>query len=331
MIRLEDLDYVLPPERIAQTPTRPRDAAALLILDRRTGEIEEARFRDLVGRVGSDDLLVVNDTRVVPARIRGKKATGGGAEALLLERLPDGTWMALLRTRGRLRPGIQISFGDVEAEVEAVLEDGRCRLRLESEEPDMLLDRLGEAPLPPYIRRPRSRKEDLDDYQSIFARVPGAVAAPTASLHFTAEMAARLRLATVTLHVGPGTFRPLRSARVQEHQLEPEWYSVPAETARAIEATRARGGRVIAVGTTVVRTLETTGGRAGSGTTDLFIHPGYTFRSVDSLLTNFHLPRSTLLALVMAFAGVEAIQRAYAYAIEHGLRFYSYGDAMWIQ
>jgi S-adenosylmethionine:tRNA ribosyltransferase-isomerase len=331
VIRLEDLDYTLPPGRIAQAPARPRDAAALLILDRRTDTIDHARFGDLATRVQPDDLLVVNDTRVVPARIRGRKATGGRAEALLLERLPDGEWMALLRTRGRLRPGIRISFGEVDAEVKAVSEDGRCRLRFRGEDPSSLLDRLGEAPLPPYIRRPDPRKEDLEDYQSIFARVPGAVAAPTASLHFTDEIAAKLRLATVTLHVGPGTFRPLRSARVEEHHLEPEWYSVPEETARAIEATRARGGRVIAVGTTVVRTLETTGGRAGNGLTDLFIYPGYAFRTVDSLVTNFHLPRSTLLALVMAFTGVEATQRAYAYAIEHGLRFYSYGDAMWIQ
>jgi S-adenosylmethionine:tRNA ribosyltransferase-isomerase len=331
VIRLEDLDYALPPGRIAQAPARPRDSAALLILDRRTDTIDHARFGDLVDRVQPEDLLVVNDTRVVPARIRGRKATGGRAEALLLERLPNGDWMALLRTRGRLRPGIQISFGEVDAEVKAVSEDGRCQLRFRGEEPASLLDRLGEAPLPPYIRRPDPRKEDLEDYQSIFARVPGAVAAPTASLHFTDEMAAKLRLATVTLHVGPGTFRPLRSARVEEHHLEPEWYSVPEETARAIEATRARRGRVIAVGTTVVRTLEATGGRAGSGWTDLFIVPGYGFRTVDSLVTNFHLPRSTLLALVMAFAGVDATRRAYAYAIEHGLRFYSYGDAMWIQ
>lgn len=196
---------------------------------------------------------------------------------------------------------------------------------------ERLLERLGEAPLPGYIRRPEPRKEDLEDYQTVFARSPGAVAAPTASLHFTNEMAARLRPVTVTLHVGPGTFRPIRAARIEDHRLDSEWYSVPQETAQAIEATRARGGRVIAVGTTVIRTLETTGGRAGSGSTDLLIYPGYRFRVVDSLVTNFHLPRSSLLALVMAFAGVESTRSAYAYAIEHGLRFYSYGDAMWIE
>jgi S-adenosylmethionine:tRNA ribosyltransferase-isomerase len=204
-------------------------------------------------------------------------------------------------------------------------------LRFDQAAEDALLERLGEAPLPPYIRRPEPRKSDLADYQTVFARVPGAVAAPTASLHFTAELAARLRIVPLTLHVGPGTFRPLRSERLEEHRLEAEWFSVPDETAAAIQDTRAHGGRVVAVGTTVVRALETTGGRAGSGCTDLFVTPGYEFRAVDSLITNFHLPRSSLLALVMAYAGVESVRRAYAFAVEHDFRFYSYGDAMWIR
>jgi S-adenosylmethionine:tRNA ribosyltransferase-isomerase len=331
MIRLEDLDYALPPDRIAQHPARPRDTSRLLILDRTTGALEAGCFRDLADRIPAVDLLVVNDTRVVPARLRGRKATGGQAEALLLERLADGAWTALVRTRGRLRDGLRIRFGEIEAEVEATLEDGRCRLRLHGPDGEALLTRLGEAPLPPYIRRPHPLKQDLEDYQSIFARVPGAVAAPTASLHFTDEMAARLRLATLTLHVGPGTFRPLRSDPIDAYRLDPETFFVPPETAAAIESTRASGGRVTAVGTTVVRALETTAGRAGSGKTDLLILPGYRFRAVDSLLTNFHLPRSSLLALVMAFAGVESVRRAYAYAVEHGFRFYSYGDAMWIR
>jgi S-adenosylmethionine:tRNA ribosyltransferase-isomerase len=331
VIGLDDLDYALPPDRIAQHPARPRDASRLLILERETGAIEEAYFRELPDRVLEEDLLVVNDTRVVPARIRGRKSTGGRAEVLLLERRADGAWTAFVRTRGRLRPGILFSFGEINGELEETLEDGRCLLRFRGEDADTLLDRLGEAPLPPYIRRPLPRKEDLEDYQTVFARIPGALAAPTASLHFTEEMAARLRLATVTLHVGPGTFRPLRSPQIEEHRLEPERYAVPEETARAIESTRASGGRVIAVGTTVARCLETTNGRAGSGMTDLFILPGYTFRAIDSLVTNFHLPRSSLLALVMAFAGVEPVRRAYAYAVEHAFRFYSYGDAMWIR
>jgi S-adenosylmethionine:tRNA ribosyltransferase-isomerase len=330
-MRIEDLDYTLPPERIAQTPARPRDASRLLVMDRATGEIEEGRFGDLPGSLGAEDLVVVNDTRVVPARLRGQKETGGKVEALLLERRPDGTWRALVGTRGHLRPGLRFQFGSVRAELEEVLEEGCAVLRFPGADVDTLLDRIGEAPLPPYIRRPESRKEDLEDYQSIFARVPGAVAAPTASLHFTQEMAARLRTATVTLHVGTGTFRPLRGELVDDNRLDPEWFSVPAETAQTLEATRARGGRRIAVGTTVVRALETTGGAAGSGQTDLFIRPGFQFRVVDSLVTNFHLPRSSLLALVMAFAGVEPVRHAYAYAIEHGFRFYSYGDAMWIR
>jgi S-adenosylmethionine:tRNA ribosyltransferase-isomerase len=194
-----------------------------------------------------------------------------------------------------------------------------------------ILEGAGEAPLPPYIERAEPRPSDLCDYQSIFAREPGAVAAPTASLHFTKELAGRLPTATVTLHVGPGTFRPVRGETLEDHVMAGESFSIPESTARAIARTREDGGRVIAVGTTVVRALETTGGEAGSGTTELFIRPPYRFRAVDSLITNFHLPRSTLLALVMAFAGVELVQRAYAHAIASGFRFYSYGDAMWIR
>ncbi len=330
MIRIEDLDYDLPPEQIAQKPVHPRDAARLLILDRATGEIEEASFGDLPALLAPEDLVVVNDTRVVPARLRGQKSTGGRAEALLLERCADGAWIALVRAGGRLRAGLRFEFEAVQVELEEVLEGGRARLRFHGDV-DALLDRIGEAPLPPYIRRPGPDKEDLEDYQSVFARSPGAVAAPTASLHFTQELAARVRTATVTLHVGPGTFRPLRDDAVADNRLDPEWFSVPEETARALKETIARGGSRLAVGTTVVRSLETTGGAAGTGRTDLFVLPGFEFRVVDSLVTNFHLPRSSLLALVMAFAGIEPVRRAYAHAIERGFRFYSYGDAMWIR
>ena len=329
-MRIEDLDYDLPPERIAQKPVRPRDAARLLILDRASGEMEEASFRDLPALLAPEDLVIVNDTRVVPARLRGRKSTGGRAEALLLERSADGAWIALVRAGGRLRPGLRFEFEAVQVELEEVLEGGRARLRFHGDV-DALLDRIGEAPLPPYIRRPDPDKADLDDYQSVFARSPGAVAAPTASLHFTQELAARVRTATVTLHVGPGTFRPLRDDAVADNRLDPEWFSVPEETARALKETSARGGSRLAVGTTVVRSLETTGGAAGTGRTDLFVLPGFEFRAVDSLVTNFHLPRSSLLALVMAFAGIESVRRAYAHAIERGFRFYSYGDAMWIR
>ncbi len=328
MIGKADLEFELPPDRIAQFPVQPRDAARLLVMDRATGALAERRFSELPEALEPDDLVVVNDTRVLPARLRGSKASGGKAEALLIERSKDGSWLALVRASGRLRPGLVLRFGEFEACVEEVVDDGTCRLRLEKED---LLDRVGEAPLPPYIQREQPLASDLEDYQSVFARVPGAIAAPTASLHFTPELAARLRLARVTLHVGPGTFRPIRCERLEEHRLDAERFCVPPETASAIARTRAAGGRVIAVGTTVVRALETGGGEAASGRTDLFVLPGYEFRVVDSLITNFHLPGSTLLALVQAFGGVQAVKHAYAHAIAQGFRFYSYGDAMWIR
>jgi len=329
-----DLQYELPPERIAQAPIEPRDAARLLVLDRGDGALAELRFADLAAHVDPRDLVVVNDTRVRPAKLRGRKASGGRAEALLLERRPDGTWTALVRARGRLVPGLALVFGALSAEVVEVLPGGACRLAFESADgrsEDSVLESLGEAPLPPYIAREAPDARDLADYQTIFAREPGAVAAPTASLHFTRELAALLRIATVTLHVGPGTFRPIRCERLAEHRLEAERFCVPQATASAIAETRAEGGRVIAVGTTVVRALETTGGAAGAGDTTLLVLPGHEFRAVDSLITNFHLPGSSLLALVMAFAGVEATRRAYAHAIAAEFRFFSYGDALWIR
>jgi len=334
VIARADLEFELPEELIAQEPCAPRDAARLLVLDRATGSLEELRFRDLAAAAGADDLFVVNDTRVLPAKLRGRKRTGGRAEALLLSRRADGDWSALVRARGKLAPGLELLFGELRATVVEVLPGGACRLAFATPpgvDREALLAALGEAPLPPYIRREAPRASDLADYQTIFARAPGAVAAPTASLHFTPELAAQLRIAAVTLHVGPGTFRPLRCERLEDHVLDPERFEVPAATARAISAARAGGGRAIAVGTTVVRALETTGGAAGAGETKLLILPGHAFRAVDSLVTNFHLPGSSLLALVMAFAGVEATRRAYALAIERRFRFYSYGDALWIR
>ena len=333
MIGRADLAYELPPEQIAQTPVSPRDAARLLVFERATAGLEELRFSALTEHVGPNDLVVVNDTRVRAAKLRGHKASGGKAEALLLERRPDATWTAFVRARGRLTPGLALVFGALSAHVVEVLPGGVCRLALASRDgasADALLDALGEAPLPPYILRASPRAQDLADYQTIFARAPGAVAAPTASLHFTPELAAALRIATVTLHVGPGTFRPVRCERLEDHPLDAERFSVPEATACAIAETRAAGGRVIAVGTTVVRALETTGGAAGAGDTKLLILPGHAFRAVDSLITNFHLPGSSLLALVMAFAGVDATKRVYAHAIAQKFRFFSYGDALWI-
>jgi S-adenosylmethionine:tRNA ribosyltransferase-isomerase len=336
------LDYELPRERIAQAPVEPRDAARLLILDRAPGsgrELEECRFGAIADRIGPDDLLVVNDTRVLRARLRGHKASGGRIEALLLERVGLAGWRALVRSNARLRTGLELVFGGPQgwqARLASLEPGGSCVLEfVAAAEPDrpveLVPDDIGEMPLPPYIERTAERKADHEDYQSVFAREPGAVAAPTASLHFTPELAARLPLATLTLHVGPGTFRPLRSERVEDHVIEGERYDVPAETAAAIARTKQRGGRVIAVGTTVVRALETSGGRAGPGTSELLITPGHEFRVVDSIVTNFHLPRTSLLALVMAFGGVEPVRRAYAHAVAHGFRFYSYGDAMWLR
>ena len=329
---LEDLDYALPPEHIAQQPARPRDASRLLIVDRARGAqgpFDERVFRDLPDCIGRDDLVVVNDTRVVPARLHGRKPSGGSVEVLLLERHPDGTWLALLRASGQARAGARFEFPGAAAEVVEVPGGGRVRLRFDLDD-ESLLVKLGEMPLPPYIRR-HAREDDLRDYQTIFAERDGAVAAPTASLHFTPQVVERLRIARLTLHVGPGTFRPIRSGRLADHRLDSERYQIGDSTAQAIRDTRARGGRVVAVGTTVVRALETTGGEAGEGRTDLFVRPGDGFRVVDELITNFHLPRSSLLALVMAFGGVERVRAAYRHAIDAGFRFYSYGDAMWLR
>ena len=334
MITLAELDYELPPERIAQSPVRPRDAARLLVVDREPAGLTGLLFSDLPAHLGQDDLLIVNDTRVIPAKLRGQKESGGRAEALLLERRPDATWLALVKCTGRLRPGLCLRFGALRGLLEAIQPDGVSVLRFDSDScvsPEVLLEKSGEAPLPPYIRREAPSPQDFEDYQTIFAQVPGAVAAPTASLHFTPELAARLPIAKVTLHIGPGTFRPLQEGSLDDHLLAPEAFDIPEATAIAISRARRSGGRVIAVGTSVVRALETTGGDAGHGQSGLFIRPGHRFRVVDSLITNFHLPRSTLLLLVMAFAGANRIRHAYAHAIAEGFRFYSYGDAMWIR
>jgi S-adenosylmethionine:tRNA ribosyltransferase-isomerase len=334
VITRAELDYTLPAELIAQHPAEPRDAARLLVVERATGRLEEHCFADLPQLCGRGDLFVVNDTRVVPAKLRGHRASGGRVEALLLERRPGGRWLALLRCGGRARPGLVLQFGALRAELTRLRGDGTVELEIEApggESLEELLLHQGEAPLPPYIRRSGPLAADLAAYQTVFARVPGAVAAPTAGLHFSAALLAQLRVASLTLHVGPGTFQPIRCQRLEDHELASEAFEVPEATARACARTRAAGGRVIAVGTTVVRALETSGAEASAGRTDLFITPGHAFRAVDELITNFHLPGSTLLALVMAFGGVELVRRAYAHAIAAKFRFYSYGDAMWIR
>jgi S-adenosylmethionine:tRNA ribosyltransferase-isomerase len=334
VITRAELDYSLPPELIAQHPAEPRDAARLLVIERSTGRLEEHRFAELPQLCGPEDLLVVNDTRVVPAKLRGRKASGGRVEALLLERRSGDRWLALLRCGGRARPGLELRFGPLRARLIRPCPDGTVELEITGPGEESLehgLLRLGETPLPPYIRRSQPLAADLAAYQTVFARVPGAVAAPTAGLHFSPALLAQLRLASVTLHVGPGTFQPIRCQRLEDHRLASEAFEVPEATSSACARARALGGRVIAVGTTVVRALETSAGAAASGRTELFIAPGYAFRAVDELITNFHLPGSTLLALVMAFGGVELVRRAYAHAIAAKFRFYSYGDAMWLR
>ena len=334
-------EFDLPPDRIAQQPAAERDGARLLQLDRRSGALAHRRVLDLPGLLAPGDLLVVNATRVLPARLRGRKASGGGAEALLLGPVAPGRYRALVRARGRLRTGLGLIFTgagrELAAEIVAVSESGEVELAFAA---DASPYELGETPLPPYIRRAAPQAPDAERYQTVFARVPGSVAAPTAGLHLSERLLAAIDArgvarAEVVLHVGPGTFRPLGPAELASGRLHPERFTLPQATADAIAATRARGGRVAAVGTTTTRVLEARatgdgGVRAGEGLTDLFLRPGSAFRVVDALLTNFHLPRSSLLLLVAAFAGRERVLAAYAEAVRAGYRFYSYGDAMWI-
>jgi S-adenosylmethionine:tRNA ribosyltransferase-isomerase len=304
---LSELDYELPPELIAQHPAGRRDASRLLVYERETGAVRHRRFGELADELHGE-LVVVNDTKVVPARIPLASPRG---EVLLLERLEDGTWQALARPTRRLRAGRR--YGPVE--LLEHLGEGRWLVRLDGEP-------AGETPLPPYITEPLA---DPARYQTVYAREPGSAAAPTAGLHLTPELLARLDPARVTLHVGLDTFRPVTEERLEEHRIHGERYEVEAEAWERIRA----AARVLAVGTTTVRVLETLA-RGGSlaGRTQLFITPGFDFRRVDALLTNFHLPRSTLLALVMAFAGIEETRRLYRLAIEERYRFYSFGDAM---
>ena len=311
-MRSDELDYDLPPELIAQHPAERRDASRLLVYERATGAVRHCTFADLPDELDGE-LVVVNDTKVVPARLHVKRETGGNAEVLLLEPLGDGVWEALARPSRRLHVGERL--GPVE--LLEPLGEGRWRVKLDGE-PD------GEPPLPPYIREPL---QEPGRYQTVYAANPGSAAAPTAGLHFTPELLARLDIERVTLHVGLDTFRPLAVSELEAHEMHGERYRVaPAAWAR-IEA----ADRVLAVGTTTVRVLETIArdGRL-EGRTALYVLPGFTFRRVDALLTNFHLPRSTLLALVMAFAGVDAVRGLYRLAIAERYRFYSFGDAMLI-
>ncbi|HSD59892.1 MAG TPA: tRNA preQ1(34) S-adenosylmethionine ribosyltransferase-isomerase QueA [Burkholderiales bacterium] len=339
-MRLEDFDYALPEELIAQHPPESRGDSRLLHLDGRSGTLENAHFRDLPRFVRPNDLLVFNDTRVIKARLFGRKASGGQVE-VLVERILDANH-ALAQVRASHAPteGSQLLLaGDLTATVTG--RNGEFfQLRFEGPAPVFeALERVGSVPLPPYITRPPD-VVDEDRYQTVYAREPGAVAAPTAGLHFDPAMLKRLReagaeAAFVTLHVGAGTFQPVRVLHVAEHQMHVEWCEVPEETVAAVDQARALGGRVMAVGTTTLRALESAarGGdiQPGRGDTNLFIVPGFRFRVVDRLLTNFHLPKSTLMMLVAAFGGLENIRRAYRHAVDSRYRFLSYGDAMLIE
>jgi len=339
MRRTSDFDYVLPPELIAQDPLPDRAASRLLVLDRAGGGVRHAHFPDFVDLVASEDVLVLNVSRVLPARLHGKRETGKTAELLLVRELPNGDWLAMGHPGGKLKPGRHVTFGgDSAVEIQERLGGGLRRVRFVGAlDARATLAKYGEVPLPPYIRR-APRAEDRERYQTVYATHDGSVAAPTAGLHFTSELLARIRakgvaVADLDLHVGPGTFKPVQESDVANHRMESEDFDVSEAAAAAINERRQAGGRVWAIGTTVARTLETCAGARGiivpgAGQTRLFIHPPFAFRAVDRLLTNFHLPRSTLLMLVCAFGGYERVMEAYRAAVSERYRFYSYGDAM---
>ena len=337
--RTSDYDFELPADRIAQRPLDRRDASRLMVVDRTTGDIRHGTFRDIAELVAPSDVLVVNRTRVLRARLLGTRDSGAPAEILLLKSLGDARYEAMVSPGGKLKPGRRVRIApDLSVEILSVT-DRRTRIvRLESTLPlDEAIERHGHIPLPPYIER-ADAPEDAERYQTVFARESGSVAAPTAGLHFTDDLLGALAArgvarAEVLLHVGAGTFKPVEVEDPAQHVMHEEWYSVSADAARTINDRRAAGGRVWAVGTTSVRTLESAANddgtiRHGEADTRIFIRPPYTFRAVDRIVTNFHLPRSTLIMLVAAFAGYELTMRAYRTAVESGYRFYSYGDAI---
>jgi S-adenosylmethionine:tRNA ribosyltransferase-isomerase len=340
-VRTEDFSYELPPDRVAQTAVE-RGRSRMLVLDRSTGGVKHASIADLPGLLGADDVLLLNDTRVIPARLTASRSTGRRFEVLLLEAVTEDQWQALVRPSARVRAGDRLLLADGGAVLaEAMTGRGQWLIRCDPPLDLDRLERLGAPPLPPYIRRPHGPlPEDRERYQTVYARQPGAVAAPTAGLHLSDELLDRVRargceMTAVTLHVGPGTFRPVETDDPREHSMHSERYHISDQAAEQLSAALTEGRRIVCVGTTTVRTLESAlldrdRVVAGSGTTDLFIAPGFSFRGTGALLTNFHLPRSTLLMLVSALAGRKRVLAAYEEAVEAGYRFYSYGDAMLI-
>ena len=339
-MKTSDFMYDLPQRLIAQTPLERRDGSRLLVLDKITGQTEHRHFYDLPEYLRPGDCMVLNDSRVIPARLIGARPTGGAIEVMLLKDLGDKRWECLVRPGKKMRPGHQVVFGDGEltGEVESVSEGGNRIIRFQYEGIFLeILERLGRMPLPPYIKE---QLADPERYQTVYSKHPGSAAAPTAGLHFTPELLDRIRamgvdVRFVTLHVGLGTFRPVKAEDIEDHEMHSEFCTVPADTAEAVNRAKAAGGRVVAVGTTSCRTLESFTGedgvlRADSGWTSIFIYPGYKFKCMDALVTNFHLPGSTLVMLVSALAGRENILAAYAEAVEREYRFFSFGDAMFI-
>ena len=339
-MKKSDFYFDLPPELIAQTPIPERDHSRLLCLDRQTGALEHRHFYELPSLLRPGDCLVINDSRVLPARLLGRRSSGGAAELVLLRDLGDDCWECLCRPGKRLREGAEVLFGNGEltAIVVEVLPGGNRKIRFHYEGIFLeVLDRLGKMPLPPYIKE---ELQDRERYQTVYSRELGSAAAPTAGLHFTPELMDQIRangveICPITLHVGLGTFRPVKEDEIENHEMHSEFCIISEETAECVNRCRQNGGRIIAVGTTSCRTLESFADENGmlqpcSGWTDIFIYPGYRFRCIDALITNFHLPESTLIMLVSALAGREPVLNAYRVAIENRYRFFSFGDAMFI-
>ena len=341
-MKTSDFDFYLPEELIAQHPLEKRDTSRLMVLDKKTGEIEHKIFKDIIDYLNEGDTLVLNNTRVMPARLIGEKEnTGGKIEFLLLKRLEGDKWECLAKPGKTAKPGRRFTFGDgkLKCEVLEVLETGNRVIEFEYDGIfEEVLDSLGEMPLPPYIHE---RLEDSERYQTVYSKEKGSAAAPTAGLHFTEELLEQIKakgvnIAYVTLHVGLGTFRPVKAETIDEHVMHSEFYQVSEETARIVNETKDRGGKIISVGTTSTRTLETIGDENGrikecSGWTNIFIYPGYKFKVVDNLITNFHLPESTLIMLVSTLAGKDHVLNAYNEAVKERYRFFSFGDAMFIK
>ena len=341
-MKVSDFYYDLPEELIAQEPIPDRQMSRLLVLDKNTGSMEHRIFKDILEYINEGDCLVLNDTRVIPARLLGEKeGTGGKIEFVLLKKMENDVWEVILKPGKRAKPGSRFAFGDgaLKAEVLQIVEEGNRLVRFEYDGVfEEVLDRVGIVPLPPYITK---RLEDSERYQTVYSKHKGSAAAPTAGLHFTKELLKEIEnkgvdIAYVTLHVGLGTFRPVKVEVIEEHKMHSEYYSINEEDCRKINTAKEKGKRVIAVGTTSCRVLETVGDENGrvnpkSGWTDIFIYPGYKFKVVDALITNFHLPESTLIMLVSALAGREKIMEAYKTEVKERYRFFSFGDAMFIK